>query len=194
MNFSPILISTLVIEPLRYFFSEYGDSSKLIWNPDEKKRTVDIGHMYDFYKIPMEERPRILVDRGGFRTNKVGITDNLAEQKSLIENQGLKDRINMQMYSGTASILVEARQMGTCETLANMALHFLAWARPTICSTQGFKEFGGEVSVSPCVITEKENTEKFQIQMQFPWIREEHWRVKDDGIILKNILLKINNA
>jgi len=194
MNFSPILISTLVIEPLRYFFSEYSGNSKLIWNPDEKKRTVDIGHMYDFYKIPMEERPRILVDRGGFRTSKVGITDNLAEQTSLIENRGLKDRINMQMYSGTANIIVEARQMGTCENLANMTLHFLAWARPTICSTQGFKEFGGDVAVSPCALTEKENTEKFQIQLQFPWIREEHWRVQDDGIILKNILLKINNA
>jgi hypothetical protein len=193
MNFSPIMISTLVIEPLRYFFSTYGGNSKLVWDVDEKKRTMDIGHMYDFYKVPLEERPRIVVDRGGFRTNKVGLTDNLAEQKSLIETSGLKDRINMQMYSGTANLIVEARQMGTCELLADMTLHFLAWARPTICSTQGFKEFGGEVSISPCALTEKENTEKFQIQMQFPWIREEHWRNKDDGIKLKNILLNLPN-
>lgn len=193
MTFSPILISTLIIEPLRYFFGTYGEGSKLIWDADEKKRTVDIGHMFDFNKIPMEERPRIIVDRGGFRTNKVGITDNLAEQSSLIKTSGLKDRINMQMYSGTANLIIEARQMGTCEMLADMTLHFLAWARPTICSTQGFKEFGGEVLVSPCALTEKENTEKFQIQMQFPWIREEQWRVRDDGIALKNLLLNISN-
>lgn len=191
MTFSPILISTLIIEPLRYFFGTYGESSKLVWSADDKVRSVEIGHMYDFYKIPLEERPRIIVDRGGFRTSKVGITDNLAEQKSLKETSGLKDRISMQMYSGTANIIIEARQMGTCELLADMTLHFLAWARPTICSTQGFKEFGGEVMVSPCALTAAENTEKFKIQLSFPWIREEHWKNFDDGVALKSILTDI---
>lgn len=188
MTFSPILIPALIIEPLKYFFSTYGVSSKLVWNEDEKKRSVDIDHMNNFFKVALEERPRILVDRGPFQINKVGITDNLAEQQRFKETSGLKDRINMLLYQGTATILIEARNMGTCEILADMTSHFLNWARPEICNSQGFKDFGGNVSVSSCQLTEKENTEKFQVQIQIPWIKEEHWRVRDDGVAIKNIL------
>lgn len=188
MTFSPTLVPSLIIEPLRYFFATYGGSSKLVWDADDHKRTVEIGHMNDFFKIPLEERPRILVDRGGFQISKVGLTDNLAEQERMKETHGLKDRINMLLYQGTATMIVEARNMGTCEILADMASHFLAWARPEICDSQGFKDFAGQMNVTPCQMTERENTEKFQVQIMIPWIKEEHWRVRNDGIIIKNIL------
>lgn len=191
MTLSPINIPTLIMEPLRYFFSSYTTSSNFVWDPDEKKRTVDIAHFNDFFRVALEERPRILVDRGSFSVSKVGLTDNLAEAKTLQETRGLKDRINMLLYSGTASILVEARQMGTCELLADIVGHALQWSRPEICNTLGFKSFADSVNVSPCQIVDKENVEKFQVALQFPWQREEHWRVRDDGIILKNILLNM---
>lgn len=191
MIFSPTLLPYLIIEPLRYFFSTYGAPNKLVWSEDDKVRTVDIGHMNDFFKVPLEERPRVLVDRGGFRLSKVGLTDNLAEQKPFSETMGLKDRTSMLLYQGMAIVLVEARNMGTCEMLADMTSHFLAWARTTICDSQGFKEFGADFSVSNCQLTEKENTEKFQVQIQMPWIKEEHWRTRDDGIAIKNAIAKI---
>jgi hypothetical protein len=191
MQFSPVLIPALIIGPLRYFFARYPGNSKFIWDADEKKRTVDIGHFNDFFKVPLEERPRILVSRGPFQASKVGITDNMAEEKAFKDTMGLKDRINMMLYSGTASVIVEARNMGTCELLADMACHFLAWARPEICDTQGFKDFILPMNVGECQQVEKENTEKFQVQIGLPWIKEEQWRVQNDGIAIKNSIANV---
>lgn len=191
MTFSPTLIPALIIEPLRYFFSTYTQDSKLTWDEDPKKRSIEIAHMNDFFKIPIQEKPRILVDRGMFQVNKVGLTDNLAEQKTFKDTSGLKDRINMLLYSGTAQVIIEARNQGTCEVLADMATHFLSWARPEICDTQGFKEWALPMNVSSCQPTGNEDTEKFQIQIQFPWIKEEHWRVRDDGVAIKAVLMNL---
>ena len=191
MIFSPIILPSLIIEPLRYFFSTYGAPNKLVWDVDEKKRTVDIGHLNDYFKIALEERPRILVDRGGFRISGVGITDSMAEQKTMAETRGLKDRVSMAMYSGVATVLIEARNMGTCEQLSDMTCHFLNMVRPKILDVQKFKDFGRDMTVSSCQPTEKENTEKFQIQIQIPWTKEEHWRTRDDGIAVKDILMKV---
>ncbi len=188
MLFSPILIPTLIIEPLRYYFSTYGKGAELYWDKDEKKRTIDVSHINDYYKIPLQEKPRVLVDRGSFQISKTGLSDNLAQQKSLKETEGLRDKVNMQIYQGTAIVLVEARNMGTCEILSDMVHHFLTWSRPDICDSQGFKEFAMPMNVSTCSPTDREDTEKFQIQIQVPWIREEHWRVRDDGPILKKLL------
>lgn len=191
MIFSPILLPSLIIEPLRYFFATYGSTNNLVWDADEKKRSVDIGHLNDYFKIALEERPRVLVDRGSFQIGGVGLTDNMAEQKTMAETLGLKDRITMAMYSGVATVLVEARNMGTCEQLADMTCHFLNMVRPKILDVQKFKDFGRNMAVSSCQPTEKENTEKFQIQIQIPWIKEEHWRTRDDGVAIKNILMNV---
>jgi hypothetical protein len=186
-----LLISALIQEPLKFFFSNYTEGSAMVWNEDEKLRTVEIGDFHDFHKITFQERPRILVNRGSYLVQKSGLSDNLAEAKSMFESKGLIDRINFVLYSGTASIAIEARNKGTCELLADMVSHFILWSRPYICDTQGFKEFGLNMQVSPCEPTNDQDDTTFQIQITLPYMKEEAWKVFNDGIAIKGFIGRI---
>lgn len=190
-QFSPLLISALIQEPLKFFFSTYTEGSAMVWNEDEKLRTVEIGDFHDFHKITFQERPRILVNRGSYLVQKSGLSDNLAEARPLSEARGLTDRINFVLYSGTASVIVEARNKGTCELLADMVSHFILWSRPYICDTQGFKEFGLNMQVGPCEPTQDQDDATFQIQITLPYMKEEAWRVFNDGVAIKGFVGKI---
>lgn len=190
MQFSPLLVTSSILEPLRYYFSTYGQSGGFLWDPDEKKRTLEISDIYDFNKIAFQERPRLLVNRGSYSINKVGLSDNLAEGITLAEGKGLRKDTNMLMYTGTASLIIEARNKGTCELLTDMATHFIAWSRGPICDSQGFKNFGDTLSVSACEATQDQDDSTFQVTVQIPYIKEEHWVMRDDGILLKNYMLR----
>lgn len=194
MQFYNGLVSPLIIEPLRYFFSTNTAGSNMIWDPDEKKRTVDISESYDFHKVALQEKPRILVTRGGYVINKVGITDNLAEAPNFSETGGLKNQINMLMYSGNATITIEAKTKGTCELLTDMVSHFVSWTRPVICDAMGWKEFGLPMAISDVamMMDEDPGVPKFQSNISIPWACEEHWNVKNSGIVLKNIVSNIS--
>lgn len=193
MQFSNGLIAPLIVEPLRYYFSRYPQGSNLYWDEDEKKRTLDIGEVFDFNKIPIQEKPRVVVSRGTYSIGKVGLTDNLAQQVSFKDTLGRRDVSNMVFYQGSAIIYVEARNAGTCELLADMVSHFIVWTRPTLCDSQGWKEFGLPMVVSDAQMIQNEdpNLVKFQVQIQVPWIKEEHWRVRNDGPALKAIIQNV---
>lgn len=193
MQFSTGVIAQLIIEPLRYFFTSYGQSSNLVWNPDEKLRTLDISESFDENKIPLQNKPRIIVSRGGFSVEKTGLTDNLAESRSIGDTLGIKDYTNLLFYSGTAVVTVEARNKGTCELLTDMVLHFLAWSRPIICDSQGFHEFGLPMMVSDCNMQTDEDPElpKYQVQIQVPWRKEELWQHRGDGVTLKKVISSV---
>lgn len=120
MQFSPLLVVSSVIEPLRYYFSCYGEASKLVWDADEKVRTVEISDVNDFNKITLQERPRILVSRGTYQVNKVGLSDNLAEGITLAQGRGLRKDTHMLMYSGTAVMTIEARNVAILRREVNI--------------------------------------------------------------------------
>lgn len=193
MQFYNGVVAPLIIEPLRYFFSNYSASTNLIWDPDEKKRTIEIGESYDYNKVALQEKPRITVTRGSYLVSKIGLTDNLAEATSMNLTGGTKDFRNMVIYKGDATISIEARNKGTCELLADMASHFLIWTRPVLCDTQGWKEFGLPMAISDIAMVQDEDqgVPKFQINMSVPWIKEEQWNFKTDGITLKKIISNI---
>lgn len=190
MRFSPLLVTSSILEPLRYYFSAYGQDGGFLWDPDEKKRTLEISDVYDFNKIAFQERPRLLVNRGSYSINKVGLSDNLAEGITLAEGRGLRKDTNMLLYTGTASLIIEARNKGTCELLTDMATHFIAWSRGPICDSQGFKNFGDTLSVSACEATQDQDDATFQVTVQIPYIKEEQWVMRDDGILLKSYMLQ----
>lgn len=194
MQFYNGVIAPSIIAPLRYYFSRYAQGSNLIWHEDEKLRTMEIGETFDFNKIPIQEKPRVIISRGSYSISKTGLTDNLAEAKSFSETNGNQDFTNMLIYSGSAIIYIEARNKGTCELLSDMVSHFIAWTRPVLCDTQGWKEFGLPMMVSDCIsLTDEESSVvKYQIQIQLPWMKEEHWRVRNDGVAIKNILNQIS--
>ena len=190
MQFSPLLVAASIIEPLRYYFSAYGDKGGLTWNEDETKRTLEIGDVNDFNKIPLQERPRILVSRGTYQIGKVGLSDNLVEGVTIAQGRGLRKDKHMLLYSGTASMTIEARNKGTCELLTDMATHFIAWSRGPICDTQGFKQFADSMVVSDCAPTNDQDDTTFQVTVQIPFVKEEHWMMRDDGVLLKKYLLE----
>lgn len=188
MKFSPILISSLIIKPLRYFFTNYAKDHDLIWTGDPSTSTILIGGENDFNQIPLEKSPRVLVNRGSYQINKTGLTDNMSQAKGVKANLGAMNRTNFVLINGVAEISIEARNEGTCELITDMVSHFILWARPLLCDTQGFKEFGMPMSVSDARPA-TENIEKFKTVIQIPYIMEENWTVDTDSLKLKGFFL-----
>jgi len=196
MNFSTGSVAPAIILPLRYYFSRYSSGANLVWNEDEQKRTMDIYEAFDANRTPLQEKPRIVVSRGAFNAGKTGLSDNLAEGKQFSLTRGNKALTNMTIYQGSATVTVEAKNKGTCELLADMALHFLIWSRPIICDAMGWKDFAMPIRVTDCLgnMSEDPNNTIFQVQMDVPWMKEEHWSVKTDGGELKKILENVHLA
>lgn len=189
MLFSPAYISNLIVRPLRYFFENHAPE-ELRWDIDDKKSCIEIDTINNFNKVKIQAKPRILVSRGQYSVNPVGLTDNLASARSIYEMKGSTDKINMVTIQGVAQIMVEARNEGTCEKVLDVAQHFLAWTAPMIANAHGFKQFALPLNVSTCN-PNKEDTEIFSCTINVPWFREEHWSVKSDDVSIKNFLLTL---
>lgn len=194
-KYNPLGITAVIVGPLRYWFATYGGPQGALWTPDPNTRQIEIEYSNNLHKIPIQERPRILIDRGPVNVTKTGLDEDLATQLPFSQTQGLIKRENFLIYQGSIQMIVEARQQGTCEKIADMATHFLAWSRPLICSAQGLKEFAFPMDISPCqLLPLSEDDEKFQITVNLPFLHEERWHVRNDGIILKDIFYNIQLA
>jgi hypothetical protein len=189
MRFSPLLISNLIIQPIRYFFSYYAGTD-FKYDSDEKITKIDIGAVNDFNKIALGIKPRILINRGTFEIRSTGLDDSMAEAKTMNQTKGLVDKKNMVLINGAASIIVEAHNEGSVELLTDMVSHFLIWTKPFICNTQGFKNFATPMTVSEPKVT-KEDTEYFQTTITVPYMVEEVWQVKSDALKLKDFFITL---
>lgn len=194
MIFSPVLLGSLIVEPLRYFFSQAPRvKDGLFWDPDEKVSNIEIGTVNDFHKVAIQTKPRILINRGNYVITKSGLTDNMTQAKGIVESYGKNERKNMVWVRGAAQIIIEANQEGTCELMTDMVAHFIAGTRPIICNTLGFQDFGLDMNVSSCDV-DKEDTEKFKVTINLPYSFEDHWQVKFDSIKFKTMYLSLVNA
>jgi hypothetical protein len=191
MIFSPVNLSSLILLPLRYYFSTYTSSNTAFyWNEDEKKRTIELEYINNLHKITYNERPRVLIDRGSYQVGKTSLTDNMAESQTQAQTLGLKNLTNFIMYQGQASVIIEAVEQGSCEIITDMVQHFLLWTKPYLCNSQGFKDFAYPMTVTSCrLIPQEEGKEKFQNVITVPWMREEIWYVRDDSVKIKNYVL-----
>ena len=186
-RFSPNFVTTLMVKPLKYFFTSYAGPD-LAYDDDMNKTKIEIGSVNDFNKIPYGQKPRILIDRGPYTIKPVGLSDNLAEEPSVFDRKGLKDKKNMSLISGNSAILIMARQEGVCELVADMVSHFFFWTAPMICDSQNFKQFATPLNITPC-IPDKEDTEVFKVNISVPWVMEEMWQVRSDSLLIKNFTL-----
>lgn len=193
-TFSIGAVAPALIVPLRYYFSTYSSPANFVWNADEKLRTLDIFESQDLNLVPLGEKPRVVVTRGSFQVTGTGLSNNLSSGISFGAQRGNQANTNMVMYQGQAQILIEARNKGTCELLADMVMHFVGWTQPLLCDTQGWKQFGLPMQVSDCMIVggEEPNIVKFQVQINLPWLKEERWLTATDGPALKQLLLDIS--
>ena len=191
-SFSPITVSRLIIEPLRYFFKYRAAGYELVWDADEKIRTIEIDHANNFNNVAIQKNPRIIISRGDYNVNKTGLTDNMVSS-DLPTSHGLDNRVNMVFITGQATITIEARNQGTCELIADMVSHFIVWSRPLLCDTQGFKEFGLPMTVSDCNV-DQEDREKFRVSISIPFLMEERWTVNQDALGLKGFFINLAKA
>ena len=193
-TFSVGAVAQAIIVPLRYYFSTYSSAANFIWNEDEKLRTMDIFESQDLNRVPLCEKPRIVISRGGFQVAGTGLSNNMATGVSFGAERGNQKNTNLVMYQGQATILIEARAKGACELLADMVMHFIGWTQPLLCDTQGWKQFGLPMAVSDCVpvSTGDPNVVLFQVQINCPWLKEERWMTRTDGPELKKLLLTTN--
>ena len=192
MRFSPLLISNLIIQPLRYFFSYYAGSD-LMYDSDPEKTKIEIGVYNDLHKMAIQQKPRVLVNRGNYSIDRVGLSDSMAQGKTLFQTKGLTDIANMVMINGVASITIEARQEGTLELITDMVSHFLVWSRPFLCNTQGFKNFAMPLTVSAPNLN-KEDKEIFQTSILVPYTMEEQWNVKSDALKLNDFFITLSKG
>ena len=191
MRFNPLLVSSLIVDPLRYFFSNYTSGQNLVWSANDKISTIEIGTVNDFNTIILQQKPRVLVNRGNYQVNKTSLTDNMMESPGVKESLGAMKRRNLVFINGAAEITIESRNEGTCELVTDMVTHFLVWSRPFICSSQGFKEFALPLGVSDCHVSQ-EDTEKFQTVISVPYMMEEDWSISQDAIKLKGFFTTFN--
>lgn len=188
-TFSPTYLTTLILEPLKYLFSQYAPED-LRWSADYEDSKIEIASINDFNKEKTQYKPRILISRGGYTRVPMGISDSLSSGESVYTTKGLKDSIFKHHLSGNIQVLIEARSEGTTEKLTELVDHFLAWSAPIICDTQYFLTFGKNMSISPCTPS-REDVEIFQVSIDIPWMKEESWSVKTDGVKLKQFFLTL---
>jgi len=190
MAFSPAYLSSLIVEPLRFYFKKYS-TVDLRWNEDPALSAIEIDTINNFNKIAIQSKPRVLISRGGYTVNPVGLSDNLSEGSST-RDIGSNIERKMVLISGQAQLLIEAVNEGTCEKIVEQVQNFLTATAPLIANTQGFKQFVLPMSVSPCT-PNREATETFQCSIALPWSKEQHYVIERDGVEFKNFLISINN-
>jgi hypothetical protein len=190
MYFSPAYISSLITDPLRYLFSRYAPND-LIWDEDPLKSLIEIDTINNYNKEAIQTKPRVLVSRGGYMISSSGLSNNMVEGTDSRAG-GPKIERKALYVSGNAQILIEAVNEGTCEKITELVENFLTWSSPIICNVQGFKQFGLPLSVSPCT-PGKEDKEIFQCSLGVPWMKENHFKVIEDGLELKQFVTTIGN-
>lgn len=195
-QFSPLALEALIVESLRYHFSAgQTEQFKLVWDRDPKISSIEINAAADFHKIALQEKPRIIVDRGSYVIQKSGLSHSMMNQHTFGMTGGLVDRQSLYFVQGAATLTIDARQKGTCEMLTELATRFIGWSAPLLCASLGYKELGMPMSVSPCQIANPEGDEEmFTVNVSLPYIREDVWHTYQDGIKFKSFLLEITSG
>lgn len=189
MQFSPMQVTYSLVQPLRYFFSQ-AEKDGLKWDKDVRESQIDISSINDLNREKLGQLPRILVDRGSFNVEPGLLTENMATAMSIKDMKGAGDKTDHALISGQARIVIQAREEGAVEFIADMVRTFISWSRHEIARQYGFKSLGAPMSVSPCVLVGEE-TEGFQVVIYVPYTAEERWRVESIGKKLMGIDFKL---
>lgn len=189
-NFSPILVSSSIVQPLRYFFARFV-SPDLIWTTDPNTTGIEIDTINNFNKIAIQEKPRILVSRGGYSFQPSGLSDNMSSGATSRQT-GPRVECRILMVSGVAQVLIEARNEGTCEKVVGLAEDFLQQSGPMIAGYHHYKNFGVPLQVSTCVPS-KENIEILTCTINVPWSREVMYTVTEEGKEFNQFLLSVTD-
>lgn len=190
-KFSPLIIHRVVLDSLRYFFSNVS-REELRWSSDPKETGILIDTVNNILVKgeAAQKKPRILFSRGPYTIQKTSLTGDLAEGKYAHQTFGRHHSKHMNIVNGSFTIIIEAYHEGTAELLADMVATFLTWSSDHVCNMFRFKQFGYPMQVQECTLDE-ENKEKFKIVIGSGYTTETCWTLDEDAIKLKGLTLAL---
>lgn len=183
-SFNPASVAPALREILRYLFRTSA--------PDTVKY-VENGHSAIDIRVSDDQepdhapgaRPVILISRGDYGIGDVGISDNAAEFG--LSPHGQQDRTTFMTFArGAANIRIMTWNFGTCELIGKLVMQYLVASKPYVCNSQGFKSLGPVAVSRP--LRDKDDKDKWIIDVQVPWSLEMHWKVRNIGPELRGIL------
>ena len=189
MNYNPLFVVSMIRDMLREMYVEYGgDNFK--WDEDPRTSKITIGTVNDIHSNErIQQFPRILIQRGSSQLHSQFITNNLESTTGLGVNTGDTEYYR-QDVEGSINIIIESRQEGTCEEIAENTRKFLCWSKPFIETKFGFQAFGKIMQISECMM-DQEDVEKFKISINIPYIIEDRWQKTDNLIRLNHVFRKL---
>lgn len=190
-KFSPLLLSRVVIDSLRYFFRNM-NKPEFRYSDDPKESALVIDTMNNFLQRAdeVQKKPRILFQRGTYSIQKTSMTGDLVTAKSMEETKGSRSSSHMNITNGNYSIIIEAFSEGVCELLADMVATFLTWSSDHIANMFRFKQFGYPMVVQECSL-DQEDREKFKIVIGSSYTTETAWTLNEDAIKLRGLFLDL---
>ena len=188
-NFNLLSVVTFIKDTLRKLFLEFSDEFKWSSSPTESKIWIGTANDYNAEEI-LQKIPRVLIQRGSIMMNTNFISNNLEYVEGTPNDLTKHKRQDLQ---GDITIIVETNSEGACEVLAEQIRRFIGWSKPFIESEFGFQAFARQVQISPC-IPDRENKEKFKIQLVIPFSIEDRWETKQVYIKLKAIFQEIKSS
>ena len=190
--YSPLYLMTFIRDLLRGMFVEYG-GDRYAWDEDPRKSKIMIGTMNDNHTDErVQQFPRILIQRGPLFVQSQFISNNLRDVSGGLGVPSGDSEFFRQDVNGSINILIETRNEGTCEELGDCLRRYICWCKPFIETTFGFQAFGKQVQISQCDM-EQEDTEKFKISINIPYIVEDSWRKDSELVRLNHVFRKLIN-
>jgi hypothetical protein len=189
--FSPFMLRATFLDTLVYFFSRTPmQELRYSVDPEQTKIVIDTTDNKNSGEL-VQNKPRILVNTGGYMISRMGLTDSLAERNPDAPYVGAIDNRNIVMVRGAGTILVEAAEEGVALMLSDMVSCLFTWNVQAICNTFGFKDFGFPLQVSQ-PMPAKEDVEKYQVSIHIPWVFESAWSQKEDALRMKEYFAAIS--
>lgn len=189
--YNPLFVTTFIRDLFRKMYFEYGGES-YSWDEDPRKSKIMIGTVNDKHSTErIQMFPRILIQRGPSFCQSQFISNNLESVKDGGVPKGGKE-YHRQDITGSILITIEAVNEGSCEELGEYTRRFLCWCKPFIENTFGFQAFGKTIQIGACEL-EREDTEKFKININIPYIVEDRWEKSGDLVRLNHIFHEMIN-
>lgn len=187
MQYNPLYVVTFIRDLLRKMYFEYGGDD-FAWDVDPTKSKISIGTVSNKHSGERKQQfPRLLIQRGPSACQSQFISNNLESHVDGGVKAGGTERFR-QDINGSINIIIEARNEGTCEELGEFTRRFLCWSKPFIESTFKFQAFAKVVQIGACEI-DQEDSEKFKININIPYIVEDRW-VKSGELVRLNYIFR----
>lgn len=189
--YSPLHVVTFMRDLLRQMFYEYGGPN-FAWDADPRKSKIMVGTVNDNHTGErVQQFPRVLIQRGPSFVQSQFLNNNLKKTEGGMLGVAAGDKeLYRQDVNGSINIIIEARNEGTCEEVGEFTRRFLCWSKPFIETQFGFQAFGKQVQISQCDM-DTEDTEKFKININIPYIIEDQWQKTGELVRLNHVFQRL---